>query len=129
MKYIFIFLILLTSLQADNIRWYANFDKAHQQALKENKILMVFLIKDQCLDCKKMLSSTFMDKEVVKVVNKKFICTLITKDQSSTYPIELLYTLQYPAIFFLDSNELFSGKNIFGYIDSNKFKKYISKRK
>lgn len=126
MKYVFLFLFFVLSLHADNIRWFGSYDLAHQEVLKTHKLLMVFLIEKKCPDSKKMLSTTFMDKEILKIVNKNFVCALITKDQDETYPIELLYTLEYPAIFFLDKYELFIGKNIFGYIDSQSFKKHLN---
>jgi thioredoxin-related protein len=127
MKYLLIVLFLFaTSLSAQNIRWYADFDAAHQEAIKENKMLMVLLIEKKCSECKKILKTTFMNPENIKKVNELFVCALVTKGQSKTYPIEMLYTTTYPAIFFLDKQELFVGENIFGYIDAKTFEKHLN---
>ena len=122
-----IYLILLTlSLSAENIRWFSNYDSAHTQALKENKILIVLLIKKESPQSYKMLSTTFMNQDYNKKINSLFVSVLITKGQKETYPIEMLYTLEYPSIFFLDKNELFIGKTLFGYISPDKFNTYLN---
>ena len=125
MKYIIYIILLTLSLSADNIRWQSNYDTAHAQALKENKTLMVLLIEKNSSECYKMLSTTFMNQDYNKKINSLFISVLITKGQKGTYPIEMLYTIEYPTLFFLDKNELFIGETLFGYISPDKFRTYI----
>ena len=125
MKYIIYLTLLTLSLSAENIRWYSDYEAAHIQALKENKMLMVLLIKQESPECYKMLSTTFKSQDYNKKINSLFISVLITKGQKETYPIEMLYTMEYPTLFFLDKNELFIGENLFGYISPDKFKTYL----
>lgn len=125
-KYILYLILLTLSLPAENIRWHGNYDIAHAQALKENKMLMVLLIEQKSPECYKMLSTTFMNQVYNKKINSLFVSVLITKGQKETYPIEMLYTLEYPSIFFLDKNELFIGKTLFGYISPDKFNTYLN---
>jgi len=125
MKYILYLILLTLSLSADNIRWHSNYDTAFTQALKEDKMLMVLMIEEDSLACYKMLSTTFMNQNYNKKINSLFISILITKGQKDTYPIEMLYTMEYPALFFLDKNELFVGETIFGYISPTELKAYL----
>jgi len=124
-KYLFILLLFNISLYASHIQWYSNYENAHNEALKENKTLMVFLIKKNCLECRKMLENTFMHQKYIDEVNKNFISVIITKVQENSYPIEMLYTMTYPALFFLNKEELFVGENLFGYINPKSFKKHL----
>ena len=125
MRYIKFLIILSLSLSAENIRWHYHFDTAHAQALKENKALMILLIERESPECYKMLTTTFKNQDYNKKINSLFVSILITKGQKATYPIEMLYTTEYPAIFFLDKNELFIGENLFGYISPSKFNAYL----
>lgn len=127
MKNILIFLVLfLSSLNAEHIRWHSNYDEAHQEALKEGKLLMVLLIKDDCPLCQEIIKTTFLNQPYIESINKKFVSVIVTKGQRQSYPIEMLYTMTYPAVFFLNSEELFVGENIFGYIDSRAFQKHLN---
>jgi len=118
-------LLIALALQAENIAWHSNYDKAHQEALKEQKMLMVLLIKEDCPLCYKMLRTTFKDQPYLKKINEEFVSVLVTKSQKKSYPIEMLYTMTYPSVFFLNSKELFVGENIYGYADSDAFGKHL----
>ena len=67
-----------------------------------------------------------MNQPYLNKVDDLFVSVLITKGQKETYPIEMLYTMTYPSVFFLDAQELFVGENIFGYIDSETFEKHLN---
>jgi len=125
MRFLIIFLLLISTAQANHISWQSNFDKAHQQALKENKKLMVLLIKKGCKECLRTLKTTFMNQAYIDKINREYISVLITKDQKSSYPIEMLYTFQYPSLFFLNNKELFICKPIRGGVTPNKLNSYL----
>ncbi len=118
-------LLITLALKAEYIPWRSNYDKAHQEARKEHKSLMVLLIKEDCHLCYKMLRTTFKDQPYLKKINEKFVSVLVTKGQQGSYPIEMLYTMTYPSVFFLNSKELFIGENIYGYADSDAFEKHL----
>ncbi len=109
--------LLLCSLLllAEHVQWRADFRTAHQEALKTDKTLMVLLLhsKDDA-KTQKLLSTLFMDQPYIKQINNSFVAVLLSKDQTNTYPIEMLYTLTYPALFFLDAQELFTCKPLRG---------------
>jgi thioredoxin-related protein len=125
LKVVLSVLFLFLNLCAEHISWRSNYDSAHQEALKTDKALMVLLIEKECLACQKMLIETFRDQPYIKELNKKFVSVIVTKGQVGSYPIEMLYTLEYPSVFFLNTRELFIGKNIFGYADADAFKRHL----
>ncbi len=126
MKHLLFILLLIISLHAQHVNWRSGYDSAHQDALKTNKLLMVLLIDKECPACHKMLRETFTNQAYIETINELFVSVIVTKDQFESYPIEMLYTMEYPAVFFLDKHELFIGDNIFGYMDSNTFKKHLN---
>jgi len=125
MRFFIVFVLLLSSLGANHVNWYSNYDKAHQEAIKQRKKLMVILIQRDCKVCKETIQKTFMNQPYIDTINNRFISVILIKNQKSSYPIEMLYTLQYPSLFFLDEAELFSCSPIFGDITPNSFKNHL----
>ncbi|MFT5835673.1 MAG: thioredoxin-related protein [Sulfurimonas sp.] len=125
MRLLTLVLLLISTLSANHISWQSNFDKAHQRALKENKKLMVLLIKKDCKECVQTIKISFINQPYIDKINKEYISVLITKDQKSSYPIEMLYTLEYPSLFFLDNKELFVCEPMRGGVTPNKLNSYL----
>ena len=116
---------LITLLQADHVQWQGDFEKARAQAVQENKGLMVFLITGNDKVAMQMLTKNFRDQTYIACINKNYISILIQKDQPSSYPIELLYTLEYPSLFFLDTQELFTKETLSGYVSAQTLEKHL----
>ena len=116
---------IFNNLNASHVRWYFDFEKAHQEALKQNKHLMVLLLQKDCPTCKEILTTTFINQPYIDTINTKFISVVIIKDQTSSYPIEMLYTVTYPALFFLDNTELFCCETLEGNITPQRFKNHL----
>jgi len=129
MRALFLFCVFYISLHANHVSWYGDFDKAHQQALKENKNLMVLLIKKDCKECVLALKNSFLNKPYIEEINNDFISVIVTKNQKSSYPIEMLYTFTYPSLFFLDNRELFICKPIMGEITPDRLYIHLKKCK
>ena len=125
MKFWLLLISLLTLLQADHVRWQGDFEKARAQAVQEKKALMVFLVNGNDTISMKMLTQSFRDQAYIPCINKNYVSILIHKDQSSSYPIELLYTLEYPSLFFLDTQELFTKETLSGYISAKTLEKHL----
>lgn len=129
MKQLFIIILITLSLNADHVRWFFEYEEAHKEALRQNKHLMVLLIEKDSPVTKETLKSAFMDQPYINEINEDFISVLVAKDQKGSYPIEMLYTLTYPTLFFLDRYELYSCKPIRGQITAEVLKKHIAKCK
>ncbi len=119
MKPLFALLITL-SLSASSISWRGDYEKAHQEALSQNKSILVLLVKKNSKSASRLIQETFMNQEYVEWIDENFVCVLVTKGQKESYPIELLYTLEYPTLFFLDSHELYSCPPISGAVSPKK---------
>jgi len=118
-------LLLVLMLQADHVRWQGDYEKARLQAQQEQKELLVMLMEPACSACTKMLRTTFMDQNYISYINENYVAVLITKAQTQSYPIELLYTLEYPALFFLDSHEIYTKDALFGYITPETLERHL----
>ena len=125
MRFFVLLLLLLLTLDANHINWHGDFDKAHKKSIKENKKLMVLLIEKDCDLSQKTIQTIFMNHPYIDKINSEFISILVTKDQKSSYPIEMLYTYTYPTLFFLDNKELFLYEPIRGDITPDKLKSYL----
>ncbi len=122
---LFLLFLLPVVLQADHVRWQGDYEKAREAAVKEKKLLMVLLIEDECTECMKMLRVTFRDQLYIKRINEKYISVLVRRGQKESYPIELLYAITYPSLFFLTSKEIFEKEPITGYADPAAFEKHL----
>ena len=125
MNKFFILLLLSIPLFAEHIRWSSDYDTAHQKALKQNKMLMILLLEDNSKKSIKILHSSFNNQSYIKQINDKFVSVVIIKGQKQSYPIEMLYTMTYPALFFLDKEELFIGENLFGNLNPSSILKQL----
>lgn len=125
MRFLILTTLLTLTLHANHISWQGNFDKAHKQAIKENKKLMVLLIKKDCNSCLEAIKTTFTDQHYINRINREFISVIVTKDQKRSYPIEMLYTFTYPTLFFLDNRELFMCEPIRGEVTPDKLNSYL----
>lgn len=133
-KSLFIILILLginpsfadSKISSRSIKWYGNYEKALLLAKKQNKPIMLFIRKDQCADCQKMFTTTFLNQDYIKMINEKYISIIATYEGKNDYPIEIFYTLNFPATFFIKSkDQSFIIDPLIGYITPKKFREAI----
>ena len=120
-------LFLSVSLYAEHVQWQGDYEKARLQALREHKGLMVLLMEKECTKCTEMLRTTFQDQKYIRQLNRDYVSVLVFRDQQSSYPIELLYTLEYPTLFFLDAQEHYTRKALRGYTDAETLKVHLQK--
>ena len=125
MRSLILISMLVLTLSATHVRWYGNFDKAHQVAIKEDKKLMVLLIEKDCSPCQESIKTAFINQPYIDEINDSFISVIVTKNQKESYPIEMLYTFTYPTLFFLDNRELFVCKPIRGEVTPERLKNHL----
>jgi len=117
-KSVVLILLVLFELQGFTIE--NSYNAAQQKALKSNKILLVFLTKKGCSVCNKALVKMIKSKSLASLIEKNAVFVLIYQEQKESFPIEMLYTTQYPTLFFLDREELFTCKALRGNINITK---------
>ena len=124
---LFILFFFTISIYADHIHWMGNYDKALQKAQKENKSLMVLLVKKECLSCNDVIKNAFMEQEYITLLNQRFISVIVTYEGWESYPIEMFYSTSFPTLFFVSSQtETFLTKPLYGNsIDVNSVKNIL----
>lgn len=89
--------------------------------------MMIILRKKDCKNCQKMFETTFLNQPYIEKLNKKYISVVVTFQDKNNYPIEMFYTVEFPALFFISSkDESFLQDPIFGYISPQQFKAFSS---
>ena len=103
---IILFLLLFVSFgNANHISWLGDYDKALEKAHKEQKPMMVLLVKKDCKRCNEVIVEYFMNRDYVDALNEKYISVIVTYEGRLTYPIELFYSTTFPTLFFVDSKD------------------------
>jgi len=98
--------VALLSFCADAFMLESSYEKAHIKALNTGKSLVVFLTKKNCQECNSELAKLMNDKDMSSAINKHAVFVIVQQGQKESYPIEMLYTIDYPALFILDKHEL-----------------------
>ena len=111
MKTFLLLLIMFSSLYADHISWRSDYEKSLVEAKKEHKVLMVLVVKNNCLNCNKLIKESFINQPYINDLQNKTIAVIVNNQSSTNYPRELFYSTEYPTLFFVDpQTELFLGK-------------------
>ena len=118
---------VMSSLNAAHVKWYSDYEKALIIAKKQKKPIMLLIRKKDCTDCQKMFEITFLNQNYIKKLNDNYIAVVATYEDENSYPIELFYSLDFPALFFVSSeDESFLTDPIFGFISPENFSIKIS---
>jgi thioredoxin-related protein len=104
-KRIISLLLLISFAHANHIRWQGDYKKALKEARDTHKDLMVLLIKNNCLECKKIVQNIFTNRPYIETLNKNFVSVIVNIDNRSSYPIEMYYSNDYPSLFFVNNED------------------------
>ena len=126
LKYLILWLLPLL-LSANFVKWLGNYDDAHQKALKENKPLLVLVVKKNDPLSSTVIKNSFMDQTYVDSINAQTVPVIVIYEGKLSYPREMYYTTEFPALFFVDSSkETFLREPIYGEnISDNVLGKYV----
>ncbi len=127
-KVLFLLYLLSSFVYANYVKWLGNYDDALQKAKKENKVLMVLLIKNDCQKCKDLVRDVFTNHSYIDKLNKKVISVIVNQDAKHSYPIEMYWSNYYPTLFFVDSKkETFIGKPFYKSVDEKDIRDFLLK--
>jgi len=115
MKKILLFSLLTFSLFANHIHWQGDYNKALQQAHRQQKPLWVLVVKNNEPLCNEIIKNVFMNQPYIKKINSEIIAVIVTYEGKITYPIELYYTTIFPTLFFVEAKkETFLSEPLYG---------------
>ena len=107
--------LLTLTTYANHVHWMGNYDKALQLAHKEDKPLVVLVVKKDSKMCNKILHQQFMDHPYIDTINDTMIAVMVTYEGKLSYPIEMYYTTIFPTLFLVDTKtETFMKKPLYG---------------
>ncbi|WP_456450322.1 thioredoxin family protein [Hydrogenimonas sp.] len=119
--------LLLASLcLAEPVRWQGKFDRALELCRQSGKPMLVLLIKRGCQTCTEAIARINADEKLAALIQKRTVPVLVTKEHED-YPIELLYTLEYPTLFFLTPDERFLAEPMRGVPDLFRLRALLEK--
>jgi len=109
-------LLFAVTVHAEHIQWQSDYEAARQKAQKEDKGLLVLLFRSPSEVSQTLIQRSLQEQSYIAYLNRHYVAVIVFADQQRSYPIELLYTLEYPALFFLDAHEIFTHDALSGEI-------------
>ncbi len=126
-KYVFILLMIITSLFSAEVNWAKDYHEAMLQAQKEDKVVLFIISRDTCKYCVLLKDTTLKNETVVKVLNEDFISVVAWTNENDFIPDELRSnTPGLPGIWFLqpDGEPMFNP--VMGYVKKDRFLEALS---
>ena len=125
-RFFLIWLLLFSFLSAGYVHWFGDYDKALALAHKEDKYLLVLLVKDDCQSCNNLIRDVFINQPYVDMIDKNFISVIVTYEGVTSYPIEMYYSTVFPTLFLVDTQtELFLSEPLMDDIGKDRVEKII----
>ena len=118
-------LLFTVTLQAGHVQWHSGYEDAHKKALKEHKELLVVLFQSVSTVSGRLIQRTFQEQSYIDFLNAHYVAVLVFADQKQSYPIELLYTVEYPALFFLDAHEVYTHDALTGEVTPERLRSHL----
>jgi len=122
MKYLIILLVLISTLWSADAEWSDDYEASLKVAQKQNKDVYVLITSASCRWCRKFENTTLKDKEVLKMLNEKYI--IVHTDRDMDELPSWMNAKRVPKHYFVTAK----GKEIFsflGYWDSLDFKSFL----
>ena len=80
-KIFFVLFLLFSTLNAAELNWEHDYDKALASAKKENKMVYLFIGADICKHCDRFKEQTLSNKTLIERMKKKYILLYMSRDQ------------------------------------------------
>ena len=97
----------------------SSYDAAVAKAQKENKMLVMVIVKENCRWCDKLIKRTLSDPSVKNKLEKDYVTLILDKD--APYPGDFKENF-FPSIFYIDEKTQKSVYENVGYIGAKCFK-------
>ncbi|WP_024955508.1 thioredoxin family protein [Sulfurospirillum arcachonense] len=125
MKKILCFCILAVSLAfGTQINWAKDYKSALNQAKSDNKQVLMVVESPNCPYCSLLKEDVLSSSSVANFINKNFVPVLV-KQNDGTYPSSTFQVYGTPTTFFVNNNGEESYSPIIGYVEKEKYFKYL----
>ncbi len=114
-------------LAGEWVHWLGDYRQALKVSQKTGRPLLVLMVSKDCGGCRKVLTTAFRDTQVAAWVNRHTVPVIVTKEFGN-YPVEMLYTLDYPTLFLMDSEERFLKKPLKGAVEGRSLREWLMPR-
>ena len=105
MRKLLLIAVLILPLAAEHVHWLGDYDRAHQKALREQKLLLVLVARRNSPKTASLLKTVFMDRPYITQINKRAVAVIVYRDSKSSYPVEMYYTTEFPTLFLVDPKQ------------------------
>ena len=109
---------------AEPVRWQGKFDRALALSRQSGKPMLVLLIKRECEACKEAVATINADAALSRAINTRTVPVVVSKEYED-YPIELLYTLEFPTLFLLSPDERFAAEPMRGGVSLARLRAWL----
>ncbi|MEA2091889.1 MAG: thioredoxin family protein [Campylobacterota bacterium] len=122
MRYLLVMLALISTLWSSELGWSDDYEKALEVAKKEKKDVYVLVTSATCRWCRKFEATTLQDREVLRMLNEKYI--LVHADRDMDDLPEWFKVKRVPRHYFVTAKgeEIFS---FLGYWDELDFRSFL----
>ena len=111
--------------QPKEIQWQTNLNEAHQDAVLENKPMLIVFDADWCKYCEKMADKTFHDSSVSSYVNDKFIPVRLDLAENAKVA-EILEIERIPCTIALSPRADLLGR-VVGYVNTVQYRETLGR--
>ncbi|EAJ0336120.1 thioredoxin family protein [Campylobacter lari] len=98
---------------------YNDIFTAQQQALKEAKIMVFFVVSNTCKYCHKLLNDVMNNTTLMSYFDEKFVVAISDLNNGGKIPRDLLFDGTTPTTYIITPTGKVIGEPIKGAIDSN----------
>lgn len=111
--------VLSISLNAQGLKHTTSYKQGLNDALAQNKPMVIFMYGKNCPWCSRMEQTTFSNKNVVELLNKNFIFIAINQNRND-YPKKFI-PKGVPTTYIVDPKNERILNTLMGYKDSKSF--------
>ncbi len=111
--------------QPREIQWQTDLNEAHQQAVLENRPMLLVFDADWCKYCDKMDEATFKDSSVANYVNEKFVPVHLDLDDNMKIA-EILEIERIPCTIALSPRADLLGR-VVGYVNTVQYRETLGR--
>ena len=124
MKKLLLILLLSTAALFGDMYWADDYREGVKEAAKENKNIILFFSKEECVKCEDVLWTISFDKNVSDYVSEHFVAIEIDVEFDKRQGFKIYQT---PTIYFLDNKAKQIGKPLTKVLGPQKFLKKLKK--